>query len=263
MSATCFKLHVLLAGCCLGCAVQMAAGQNSVTVTAFQTSGQLTFSAPMGSRCAIEWASHPTSQWSRTWSSLDSLRIMAPTTMVKVPMFYRVVCWSNAPSFLILPFEGLADMGPIHESYSETTNCPWGFEHSGIDFFPTADLKAFVAVASGTVSLVQLFQDGNWVVDVSVVHDGNYLSGYSFEPMSSSVLHGSNQLANIVVTASQAVAQGEIIGYLYAPSNGAHVHYQFMTTGGPTCPEPYFDDTAVTSILYLLDMQWPDAAMCY
>ena len=263
MNVTRFKLLVLLGGCCLGCAVRVVAAQNSITVTAFQTSGQLTFSAPMGTRCAIEWASHPTSEWSRTWDQLAAFAVIAPTTTAKVPMFYRVVCWSNTP-FLGLPFEGLSDMGPINEAYSETASCPWGFIHNGIDFFPTVNLKAFVAAASGTVTGVQLFHVGeNWAVDVGILHDDYYSSGYTFEPMSSSVLHGSNQLENVIVTAHQAVAQGEIIGYLYTPSNGAHVHYQFMTNWEATCPEPYFDNAAVTSILYLLDLQWPGAAMCY
>ncbi len=254
-------LSVMSAGWWLGCALEPAEGQTGITITAFESSGQLTFSATPGTKCGIEWASSLTSEWSRTWDQLSSFTTTAATTTVKVPMFYRVV---SLQAFLTLPFEGLSDMGPITQAYSETASCPWGCIHNGIDFSPSVNLKPFVSAASGTVTSILLFQDGaNWVVDVGLLHNTEKLSGYSFEPMSSSMLDGSNQLANIVVTGSQTVAQGEIIGYLCAPSNGAHVHYQFMTNGVAANPKPFFSNAAVTSILYLVNLQWPGADMSY
>lgn len=254
----------LSVGCCVACAAWMASGQNSVTVTAFQTSGRLTFSSPTGTSAAIEWASDPTSGWSRTWSSLASLPITAQATTVNVPMFYRVVCWSNQAGFLILPVDGLDNMGPMNEAYSTSTSCPWGFVHRGLDFFPTVDLKDFVADASGLVDKVELRQNGdNWAVNVRIVHDDTYASEYAFEPISSLAQDGLIQLQNIAVTQGQNVGQGMYIGSLYAPSNGAHVDFQLMTNWESVCPEPYFDHNAVTSILYLLHMQWPGADMCY
>lgn len=251
-------------GCCLGGMAGVAGGQNCVTIQAFQSNGRLTFSAPTGTLCAVEWASHPTSEWSSSWRSLESLPITAPTTTVNVPMFYRVVCWSNPTALLVLPVDGISHLGPINEAYSQTASCPWGFEHNGLDFAPTLDLVDFVATASGLVDKVELHQNGdNWAVNVRILHADDFASEYDFEPMSSAPQDGSNQLDNIVVTEGQTVGQGMYIGSLCTPSNGAHVHYQFMTNWNAICPEPYFDHSAVTSILYLLHLQWPGADMCY
>lgn len=261
MNMTRFKLLVYFGACCLFSTVTIATGQNSPTVTAFESNGELTFSGDVGTRCTIEWASHPTSEWSRTWNKLDAFAVTSQTMTVKVPMFYRVVYLNPT---LRLPFEGLSDMGPIQEAYSETTFCPWGFVNRGINFYPAVDRKPFLATASGQVVGVQLYKPGeNWAVDVGILHDDNYLSGYTFNPMSSSGLDGSNQLENIVVSAGQVVAQGDIIGYLHSPSNGANVHYQLMADGVATCPEPHLQINAVTSILYLLEQRWPGASMCY
>ncbi len=263
MRVTGYARFLLGVGCSFAWAVTVAQGQSNIVITSFQSNGELTFSAPIGTNCAIEWASNPTSGWSRSWSTLSSMSMVSTTRTVKVPMFYRVV-YAPSSSLLVFPFENISNLGPIRAAYSVTPDCPWGFVHDGIDFYPTVDLKPVVAVASGTVSGVQLYNAGtNWAVDVGIRHQENLLSGYTFMTMSGSESYGSSQLASIVVTANQAVVQGEIIGYLNTPSTNSHVHFSLIANGNTTCPASYFNSNAVTSVLYLLDLQWPGAAMCY
>ncbi len=167
---------------------------------------------------------------------------------------------------MVTPLAGLEYMSGINEAYSRSAACPWGFEHRGVDFFATNLFKEFRACESGVVENIDKFLNlGNshWQVNVRIQYDDRYAFGYAFEPMSSSSTHGDTQLASLIITTGQHLARGESLGYLYAPSNGAHVHYDFYTNWTAICPEPYFTESARTSILYLIDLSWPGANMCY
>jgi len=142
--------------------------------------------------------------------------------------------------------------------------------HKGIDFAPNADLRPYQAVFSGTVTKVNLdppSSNANWSVQVKIQFNSTFTALYVFEPMTPAQADGATQLANIAVSEGQSVSQGDVIGHLFTPGEGAHVHFgleKFDGSGGDplACPESYFTSGAKSSILSLITRQDPSAGLC-
>ena len=168
---------------------------------------------------------------------------------------------------MVTPYVSESDMGPINEAFSTSAASPWGFEHRGVDFFSKGHFVPFRAVAAGVIAEVKLNENegsGNWQVSVRLDHASDYWVLYVFEPMTDDQRDGQTQLDSISVTEGQQVSQGETIGDLYGPGDGAHVHFGLYRTGGAdVCPEPHFVQEAKDSIVRLIREQWPQANMCY
>lgn len=171
----------------------------------------------------------------------------------------------TGPVLLITPYVNESEMARAM-GFSTGSNSPWGFEHTGIDFVPNGDLRAFRAVCSGVVDMVDLWQletTLNWQVSVRIVCNSRYSVIYAFEPMTSVEADGEMQLANILVVEGQSVAQGDLIGLLPRASPGCHVDFGFYDGWDRICPEPFFTPEARASILNLIHVEWPGADMCY
>jgi hypothetical protein len=71
--------------------------QAQVEITTFGQNGQLSWSAPSNSVCTIQWIPSLTTgtNWQQHWAYLDGLVQTSGTRTLDVPMFYRVVCWTN------------------------------------------------------------------------------------------------------------------------------------------------------------------------
>ena len=91
--------------------------------------------------------------------------------------------------------------------------------------------------------------------------DSTYTVEYNFETQSPQT--GQTQHNYIMVEVDQAVSQGDIIGYLYAPNNDAHLHFSLHKNWIPICPEPYFNHKDRKSMLNMLRLTYPTADMCY
>ena len=167
---------------------------------------------------------------------------------------------------LVTPYASESDMASVNEAFSAGESSPWGFEHRGIDFFPGGNLKPFQAVCSGVVDTIDLWRldtTSNWQVSVRIVCNSTYSAIYAFEPMTAVQSDGESQLANILVSEGQSVAQRDLIGYLLSTGEASHVDFGFYGNGHAICPEPYFTQEARDSILGLIRMTWPGARMCY
>ena len=167
---------------------------------------------------------------------------------------------------LVTPYVSESDMASINEAFSSGESSPWGFEHRGIDFFPSGNLKPFQAVCSGAVDAVDLWQldtTSNWQVSVRIICNSTYSAIYAFEPMTAVQPDGETQLANLVVSEGQSVAQRDLIGYLLSTGEASHVDFGFYANRDAICPEPYFTREARDSIVGLIRITWPDARMCY
>ncbi|MEJ2627805.1 MAG: hypothetical protein P8078_04535 [bacterium] len=167
---------------------------------------------------------------------------------------------------LITPYVNQSDMASINEAFSSDSTAPWGFEHRGIDFFPRGELKPFRAVCSGVIDeliLWQLESTKNWQVSVRIHYNSIYDVNYAFEPVSPLQEDGELQLDNMTITLGQTVSQGDTIGYLHTPRNGAHVDFSLFENWNSVCPEPYFTPAARDSIIKLIQVAWPGAKMCY
>ena len=93
--------------------------------------------------------------------------------------------------------------------------------------------------------------------------NATYSVEYVFEPFSATKADGDTQLANIVVSESQVVAQGDVIGNLFTTNSSAHVHFGLLQNSIAICPEAYFTVSAKNSVLDLIHKDNPTWNMCY
>jgi len=174
-------------------------------------------------------------------------------------------CGDGEDISMITPYVNETDVMWV-DPFSSSNDCPLGFEHSGVDFFPTGNLKPFQAVCSGRVDSVELWnhRGSNWQVKVNIRFNSVYSVHYGFEPFGDNQSDGQTQFDNILVSEGETVSQGDIIGYLYTapdPQN-AHVDFGLVKHGDRICPEPYFTPEARDSILRLLHEVHPGWDMC-
>jgi hypothetical protein len=178
---------------------------------------------------------------------------------------------------MITPYVLESDMKWVRQGYSTSTNCPWEFEHDGVDFQPNGTLAPFRAVCSGTITELCLRKsppgdggDGNWDVYVELTYDPTWSITYNFEPKTSNLSDGINQLTNMTVSLLQEVAQGDTIGRLHQGDSSAHVHFSVLKNGYiyhngvVVSPKPFFNQEAVTSIMRLTTNRFENATdFCY
>lgn len=79
--------------CIIPLTIGMFAVGDDVVITSFAGNGMLSWSAPSGSVCTVEWASSldSTTQWRHSWADLSDISMNDTSAVVHVPMFYRVV----------------------------------------------------------------------------------------------------------------------------------------------------------------------------
>lgn len=174
--------------------------------------------------------------------------------------------WPEGDVRMVTPFVHMSDISSINEAYSAHSNCPWGFEHRGIDFMISRDHIPFQAVCNGKITEIEkYFNTGNgyWQVNVTLKYNDTFTAGYSFEPFSPLESDGDTQLACIPVSEGDMVLQGNIIGYLQYRNPGAHVDFNLKRNDQSICPENYFTAEAVQKIITLLHRVFPGALMCY
>jgi len=174
--------------------------------------------------------------------------------------------WPEGEIVMLAPFVNSSDITSINEAYSAHSNCPWGFEHRGIDFMISTDGVPFQAVCDGLVMQVEKkFNDGNgyWQVNIEIKYNKNFRVRYGFEPFSSAEADGNRQLDNIRIAKGDEVQAGETIGNLLYFRGGAHVDFSLERDGEVICPEPYFTSSAREAVLTILQATIPGARMCY
>jgi len=172
----------------------------------------------------------------------------------------------TTPPTLLTPYQSQTQMASINEAYSESRDCPWGFKHQGIDFFPNQDLAMFQTVSRGKITrLERFYNDVNkkWQVNVELRINDMYVVRYAFESMSSNPAHADTQMAHIFVQEGQIVSPGQDLGRLLVRGEYAHVDFGFFKNNVPICPEPYFTPQARDSILVILHRKYPEASLCY
>jgi len=81
----------IILGALLTCRAQ------EVHIDSLASNGRMTWSAPTGSVCRVEWAASLGSNavWRQDWLSLQGIATKSSNTTVEVPMFYRVSCVTN------------------------------------------------------------------------------------------------------------------------------------------------------------------------
>ncbi len=254
----------------------MAQAQD-IVITSMQANASIGWTAPSGSLCTIEWtdALGPTTTWHESWSTARGILMTNSAGITAVPMFYRIKCETNA-QFMTTPYVSESDIYQINDGYSNTTNCPWGFAHYGIDLRPQSNGVPFQAVCDGHITDITFCRSdgptGNWDVAVELRRDSSFSVIYNFEPMSMDLADGIAQFTNIAVHLLQEVSQGDIIGYLQKPDEWSHVHLGLWHNSfrnhdalrvESICPGPFLMPEAKASMLNLLHVKYPGANLCY
>ena len=68
-----------------------------VEISSIDSNGQISWTAPSGSVCSVEWASGltPSPEWQQDWDKLQSISCPTGEGTAEVPMFFRVNCLTN------------------------------------------------------------------------------------------------------------------------------------------------------------------------
>ena len=82
-------------------AVAAWAQAQKVVVTSFDQNGRITWTTPSSNAVSsLEWAGGLNAGWQDGWFNLQNIQSRTSTVTTNVPMFFRVVCWTNG---LLLP----------------------------------------------------------------------------------------------------------------------------------------------------------------
>jgi len=160
------------------------------------------------------------------------------------------------PSLVAPYFLESEDQIEIREGYSDSDDCPWGFKHQGIDFFPLNDLVPIRAVFQGTVTDVRYSPNehsGNIQVNLTLNFNSIYSAQYAFEPMVRDQEIGKKQLEKMLVKKGTRVKSGDVLGYLVRPNSDAHIDFSLQKLFKSICPEEYFDTQSKKSILEIMN----------
>lgn len=158
-----------------------------------------------------------------------------------------------------------ADIRDWTNGYSESSACPWGDEHNGLDF-PFYNESVVIAAAPGYVEEISLSDDGpsdnKYMIHVSIRFNESIQIGYVFEPWTTNSSDADRQLAMLDIEVGDWVAKGDTLGYFLMAGSGAHIHFA-VYDGESTCPIPFYSDDAYTEIMLLVHSYHPTWDLCY
>ncbi len=68
----------------------------TVKIDAINRQGMLSWTAPAGSDCSVEWASAlAPAEWRKDWAGLQNMAVTNGLSQAAVPALYRITCWTN------------------------------------------------------------------------------------------------------------------------------------------------------------------------
>ena len=149
--------------------------------------------------------------------------------------------------------------------YSESTDCPWGRIHNGLDFAFRND-STVVFAAPGLVEELHWNDDGPagniYSIHVSVRFNDSIQVNYVFEPWTTNLTDVNRQISMIDVEIGDWVALGDTLGQFLAVGSSAHIHFGVYHDDA-ICPKPLFSDAAYIEMMELVHTYHPDWELCY
>jgi hypothetical protein len=149
--------------------------------------------------------------------------------------------------------------------YSESTNCPWGAIHNGLDF-AFANGSSVIAAAPGYVEEILVTDTGPvdnvYMVHVSIRFNESIQVSYVFEPWTTNESVVARVIAGFDIEVGDWVAKGDQIATFLQIGGGAHIHFGIYN-GEATCPIPFFSEDAYTEIMALVHSFHSDWNLCY
>jgi murein DD-endopeptidase MepM/ murein hydrolase activator NlpD len=159
-----------------------------------------------------------------------------------------------------------ANITAFNEGYSESSSCPWGFVHNGIDYF-LANGSDVLAAAHGQVKEVSWRDNGEGVanrfyVRINFQFNATVVLGYNFEPWTSMATDKDHQLALINVKQGDWVVKGQVIGKFLSIFQG-HIHFDVIEKNARHCPSRYFGTSDLAEITGMIHDHQPSWNLCY
>jgi len=158
-----------------------------------------------------------------------------------------------------------ADILSWNQGYGESTNCPWGFVHNGLDFAFNNE-SIVIAAAPGFVEEISWTDTGPgdniYMIHVSIRFNATIQIGYVFEPWTTNSSDVDRQIEMLDIEEGDWVAKGDTLGEFLMAGISAHIHFAVYDEEA-TCPEPFFSDEAYIEIMSLVHSYQPTWNLCY
>jgi len=126
-------------------------------------------------------------------------------------------------------YSNRSDIRSFNEAYSESTDCPWGFIHNGIDYAYYNDSDV-IAAAPGLVERIDLNDWGpealhRYTINVHIRFNATVFLMYAFEPWTNSTDEQAQQVEMFNFEVGSWVAKGDVIAKFLLAGEGAHIHF--------------------------------------
>lgn len=153
------------------------------------------------------------------------------------------------------------------EGYSETNSCPWGFIHSGVDYFFINDTEV-IAAAPGYVEDVSWRENPDTTLNmynifVTIRFNASIVLAYTFEPFTHQEGDQDRQLAMLTVQEGDWVSKGDVVGRFLYVEDGAHVDFGIRKGNDRINPEPFFGTSDHDEIMALINEYHPGWNLSY
>jgi len=172
---------------------------------------------------------------------------------------------SSNLNYMGVIYSNQSDILNWNGGYSESTDCPWGVIHNGLDFAFRND-STVVFAAPGLVEELHWTDTGPagniYAIHVSVRFNESIQVNYVFEPWTTNSTDVDRQISMLDVEIGDWIALGDTLGQFLAVGSSAHIHFA-VYNGEATCPRPFFSDAAYIEMMELVHTYHPDWELCY
>ncbi|MBD3407781.1 MAG: peptidoglycan DD-metalloendopeptidase family protein [Candidatus Lokiarchaeota archaeon] len=174
---------------------------------------------------------------------------------------------STKLDYMNVVYENRTDILAFNEGYSESDNCPWGFEHNGIDYFLAND-SVVIAAAPGQVIDIEWKdygegEENRFHIRITIRFNATVEIGYNFEPWTQNEADKNQQIAMFDVEVGEWVEIGDKIASFLNVGDGAHIHFDVIQDNTRYCPKQYFSQEGYAEIMEMIHSFHPTWELCY
>ncbi|UCE13894.1 MAG: hypothetical protein JSV04_01650 [Candidatus Heimdallarchaeota archaeon] len=174
---------------------------------------------------------------------------------------------STKLDYMDVIYESPTDIYTFREGYSETADCPWKFEHNGIDYFLKNGSKVLSATP-GKMKNIYWTEHGEgdenyFHVNFEVRFNASVIVDYCLESTPTPE-DRDRQIGLIKVQVGEWVEiRQELAIFLNVLGDGSHIHFMVKMNEKTICPMEYFSPEAYSELIDLIHTYHPDWDLCY
>lgn len=164
-----------------------------------------------------------------------------------------------------VPFEYSDNITKWNHGYSDSTDCPWGDIHNGMDFFfeNHSNVLAMVSGKVKEISVAEYVAPNKYMITLAIEYNPRMAVNYVFEPWTEDPNERDLQISNFKVDEGDTVEIGDIIAEFIAFSGDAHIHLSVYDNDEAQCPRQLFNEDAYQYMMDLIHTYEPTWEMCY